>query len=67
MKNKKNIANEIKKLRKLMKLKSTSEIDQDRAWYSMLTLQWVLMDDRKAKIKISPTTIVKPNFKRWEK
>lgn len=50
-----------------MKLKSTSEIDQDRAWYSMLTLQWVLMDDRKAKIKISPTTIVKPNFKRWEK
>lgn len=66
MKNRKHIQNEITKLRKLMRLSSTNPTDQDRAWYSMLTLQWVLMDDKKTKIKISPTTIVKPRFNRWE-
>ncbi len=65
MRNKKHITNEIVKLRKLVNLKTASKEEQDKAWVSMLALQWVLQNESKPGL-ISPVIICKPNLFRWE-
>lgn len=65
MKHKKHIQNEIKKLRKLVSLKSATKEEQDKAWASMLALQWVLLNEKKPS-SISPVIICKPNLFKWE-
>lgn len=65
MRNKKHIQNEIIKLRKLVNLKSASAFEQEKAWVSMLTLQWVLLNEKKVS-PISPVIICKPNLYKWE-
>ena len=65
MKNIKHIKNEIFKLRKLVNLKTATKEEQDKAWVSMLALQWVLLNEKKPS-PISPVIICKPNLFKWE-
>lgn len=65
MRKKKQIQNEIVKLRKLTNLKSASSDAKDKAWCTMLALQWVLQNNN-AKSIISPVTICAPRLMKWE-
>jgi len=65
VRNKRHIQNEIIKLRKLVNLKAATPMEQEKAWCSMLALQWALQNERKPG-HISPVIICKPNLFRWE-
>jgi hypothetical protein len=62
MKNKKQVANEIIKLRKVINLTSATEVEKSNAWCAMLTLQWMYT---KSNV-ITPCNICKPNLKKWD-